>query len=107
MTFRIGTPHSRGAGYFVNNQNSANKQEADIQTCAHCQKVLILKDWQAEGGWCRHEMKPLCLACADRSLKFGCEPFLKTLEQHITAQMRESIFSKLAGTEPSDRIIIT
>lgn len=107
MAFRVGTPHTRGAGYFVNNQNSANRQEADIQSCAHCQKVLFLKAWQADGGWCKHEMKPLCAPCADRALKFGCEPFLKSLEQHMTAQMRELIFSKLAGTEASDRIIQT
>lgn len=95
----IGTPHTKGAGYFVNDQGLRSRQEADVQTCAHCQAVVKMQDWKEEGGWCAREMKPLCLPCADAALIYGCVPFLKKVEQFMEAQMRFIQFSKIAGLD--------
>jgi hypothetical protein len=91
----IGTPHTKGAGYFVNDKDLRTRQEADVQTCAHCQRILLMQKWKEEGGWCAREMKPLCLPCADRALMFGCEPWMKQLEDFMESQMR---FKKLRIT---------
>lgn len=100
MTFSIGTPHRRGAGYLINGVNLTRPFEADILTCAHCQKILLLSAWKEEGGFCRREMKPLCLRCADRALTFGCEPFLKKLEAHTREQYRTFQFHQVAAATP-------
>lgn len=105
MTFHIGTPHTKGAGYFINDKDLRTRQEADVQTCAHCQGILKMQDWKNEGGFCSREHKPLCLPCADRALIYGCEPFLKKLEQYAEQQMR---FAKLAGDQPvPSQVLIT
>lgn len=110
MTFHIGSPHSRGAGYMINGVNLTRPDEAQIHTCAHCQRLMTLKQLRDDGGWCRREMKPLCGKCATRALTFGCEPFLKTLEAFIGSQLKRQQFLKVAGLEesrPPLRIIIT
>ena len=96
----IGTPHAKGAGYLINGVNLTRPFEADVLTCAHCQKILLLHLWKEEGGFCRREMKPLCLACADRALMFGCEPFLKKLEQFTREQVKVTQFHKVAAAMP-------
>jgi hypothetical protein len=96
----IGTPHIRGAGYLINGVNLTRPYEADILTCAHCQKILQLHLWKEEGGFCRREMKPLCLHCADRALTFGCEPFMKILEAFAKEQTRLMQFHKVAAAMP-------
>lgn len=94
MTFSIGTPHIKGAGYLLNNKNLSplQRQEADIQTCAHCQAVIKMQEWKTNGAWCQQEMKPLCLKCGKRSQVFGCEPIMRKIEQVAEMQMR---FQKL------------
>lgn len=95
----IGTPYTRGAGYFVNNIGLARKQEADVRTCTHCQAVILMQKWKDDGGFCGRCMAPICGICADRMLTYGCEPFLKKLEQGMEARYRMVQFSKLAGLD--------
>ncbi len=102
MTFSIGTPHLKGAGYFLNNKdlNVSEREEADVQTCSHCQAVIKMQEWKKNGAWCGKCMKPLCLQCGKRAQIFGCEPFIKKLEQIAEKQMRFERFKKDAGLEP-------
>lgn len=105
MTFHIGTPHTKGAGYFINDKDLRTRQEADVQTCSHCQAILKMQEWKKSGAWCGKCMKPLCLDCGKRTQIFGCEPFLKKLEQYAEQQMR---FAKLAGDQPvPSQVLIT
>src|SRR5271169_3907802 len=112
MTFSIGRPHSRGAGYFENRvTRDSAPQKSDVLTCAHCQKVIRLHDWRDDGGWCRAEMKPLCggkEGCAERALTHGCEPFMKKLEAFASAQLKLQAYLKRLGLEREPpRSIIT
>ena len=98
----------KGEGYFIG-QYSGNHRtnEAAIMTCAHCQAVLYLHEvpgqvnWKEDGGWCRHEQKPLCGPCADRSLTYGCEPALKQIEQYGDALVKYEQYLRIAGLEPA------
>ena len=90
----------KGMGYLVNGVNSTRPYEADMLSCAHCQGLLELVKWREDGVFCRREMKPLCGPCADRALQFGCEPFLKKLEQFTHEQYAHSQFAKIAGLDP-------
>ena len=97
----IGTPHTKGAGYFVNDKDLRSRQEADIQTCSHCQAIIKMQEWKDDGAWCGKCMKPLCDRCGTRALTFGCEPFLKKIEQYAEQQMRFAKIIKNSGpSEP-------
>lgn len=102
MTFSIGTPFSRGAGYLLNNQGlgASQREEADVQTCSHCQRVILMQAWKDDGGFCGRCMHPICGPCATRALTYGCEPFLKKIEQHAERLMRFEHIRKAAGPEP-------
>jgi hypothetical protein len=98
----------KGEGYFINRfTGDSRPDEAGIMTCAHCSKVLYLHDvpgqpnWKEDGGWCRSEQKPLCGPCADRALKYGCEPALKRIEAHGEALVKYEQYLKVAGLEPA------
>lgn len=88
------TSYRHGQGYLINGVNATRPCEADILTCAHCQKILYLHtvpgqvNWREDGGWCHREQKPLCADCGTRALTRGCEPFLKTLEGFEREQRR-------------------
>lgn len=86
MSILIGTPHTRGSGYAVNDQNLRTRQEADVQTCPHCQAVIKMQEWAAapEQNFCLKCMKPACnhVAC------HPCVPFVRKLEQYIASQLR-------------------
>ena len=84
----IGTPYTKGAGYFVNDKDLKTRQEADIRTCAHCQAIIKMQEWKVDGAWCGREQKPICAPCGTRAMTFGCEPILKKIEQHAEQQMR-------------------
>ena len=64
MTFIIGTPHSKGAGYFMNDDRPADGtlDEADIRTCPHCQAIIKMQEWrkQTTQGFCTKRMQPTC-----------------------------------------------
>jgi hypothetical protein len=102
------TPYTRGAGYFLNNQNySVNngRQEADIRTCTHCEVVLNLQgEWKEDGGFCGKCMAPICGPCADRMLTHGCEPFIKKIEQAFEGTVNLALHRKLVGLDapPAD-----
>lgn len=100
----IGTPHTKGAGYFANDIATNRKQEADVQTCKHCEAVILLQKWKEDGGFCSRCMAPICGPCADRMLIFGCEPALKRIEQAFELGMKLKHFRKLAGLDapPAD-----
>jgi len=87
MGVLIGTPYTKGAGYFLNNKN-AKREEADIQTCSHCQAVIFMQQWKKDGAWCGKCMKPICANCGARAAVRGCELFVKKLEKFAEQQMR-------------------
>lgn len=80
-----------GAGYLMNDDRAAGgtKTEADILTCAHCQRLLIVASWKEDGGWCGRCGAPSCGTCADRMLVEGCTPFVKRVEERIKQKERE------------------
>lgn len=99
MTFNIITPHTKGAGFYKNDDRMSGGKvtEADIQTCSHCQAIVNLQS--KDFGWCQREMKPLCHACGIRAHTHGCEPFLKKLEDSLQTEYHKSQFRKIAGLE--------
>lgn len=100
MTFYIGTPYARGAGYFVNNKDASRKQEDDVLTCTHCQCIILLRAWRDDGGFCSRCMAPICAKCADRMLTNGCEPFVAQVERAVKAAGKLDQFRKMAGLAP-------
>ena len=100
MSILIGTPFKHNAGYFVNDKDLRTRQEADVQTCSHCQAVILMQRWKDDGAFCRGCMKPICSLCGDRMLTYGCEPFLKRLEQFTDAMIKYDQYLKVAGLEP-------
>lgn len=80
----VGTPHAKGAGYFLNNKN-AKREEADVQTCSHCQGIILMQQWKEDGAWCGKCMKPICARCGARATIFGCEPFARKIDQALRA----------------------
>lgn len=67
-------------GYGVLFGPNGVQHEVDTFTCAHCNKVVVVKpkcDPADLGGNCRLCMKLVCPRCVD----LGCTPFEKKLEQ--------------------------
>jgi hypothetical protein len=58
----VGTPHTKGAGYTINDKDLASRQEADVRTCPQ--------------PACNNE------ACQD------CIPFMRKIEAYIETQLR-------------------
>lgn len=85
----IGTSHTKGSGYFINHQN-ARADESDVQTCNHCQKVILVQKEKDSVAVCMGCMKLTCGPCSTRALTHGCEPFMKKLEQYAEDQYRLS-----------------
>jgi hypothetical protein len=81
----VGTPHSRGSGYFVNDQNLKSRQEADVRTCPHCQALIKMQEWAKAPvqNFCLKCMAPACnnAACQD------CVPFVKKIEAYMRTQL--------------------
>ena len=104
MTFVIGTPHARGAGYVMNDDTASGgkKMQGDVQTCAHCQTVIIMQQWKENGAWCSRCGHPICVNCGVRMDTHGCENFLRHLEQSIGGEEKLSHFRKLAGIDPPE-----
>lgn len=88
----IGTPHTKNAGYFVNDKELRTRQEADIRTCTHCQAVIKMQEWKNKGAWCNKCFAPICSLCGKRAEMHGCEPFLKKIEKFAEQQMRYQRF---------------
>lgn len=101
MTFLIGTPQTKNAGYYRNDDRPSGGAmlEGDVQTCTHCQAVLIMGKWKDDGGFCGRCMAPICGPCADRMQVLGCEPFLKKLEAELDALVKYRQHLKVAGLD--------
>jgi hypothetical protein len=104
----IGTPHTKGAGYFCNDNTASGgiKQEGDVRTCTHCQAVIIMQDWKSldaagklGGGFCMRCNAPVCGACNHRMMTHGCEPFIKKIDKELDATVKLDQFRKLAGLD--------
>ena len=110
MSFIIGTPHTKNAGYYMNNQELGSKREqADVQTCTHCQRVLLMDRWKEDGGWCGRCMAPICIYCADRMPTFGCEPFMKKIDEYCDSVAKVATYHTQAVRElpaPSPALIL-
>lgn len=108
MTFKIGTPHAHNAGYSWSRYSADTRVvEDDVQTCPHCQAVIRMRQWsqtengKMSGGFCGKCSAPVCPHCQARMAKYGCEPFLKKLEQELDMTVKLQQFIKDAGLEPA------
>lgn len=97
----IGTPHAKGAGYYRNDDSLAGgkKAEADVRTCTHCQKVILMNKWKDDGGFCSRCMAPICGFCADEMQTQGCVPFVKKIEEAANRHVKLEALRKLAGLD--------
>lgn len=110
MTFFIGTPHVKGAGYFCNDNTVSGgvREEADVRTCPHCQSVILMQQWrQVEngkmtGGFCIHCNAPICGLCNKLAAIEGCIPFIQKIDQYHDAVVKLDQFRKLAGLDVPD-----
>jgi Zn ribbon nucleic-acid-binding protein len=109
MTFIIGTPFSSNAGYYWNDDSASGgkKEEADIQTCPHCQATIKMQEWRRvedgsmNGGYCIKCSKPICKACNKLLAIEGCIPFMSKIDKEFDAIVKFSQFLKDAGLEPA------
>jgi hypothetical protein len=110
VTFHIGTPRTRGAGYLINNQAlgvGQGRQEADIRTCPHCEAIIDMQKWKNDGAWCSRCDAPVCgggngnPACVAERRLLGCVPFLRKLEKWTRGQTSLAMFRRLAGLDSS------
>lgn len=109
MTFIIGTPYASGAGYFYNDDRASGGryEQADVQTCPHCQAVILMQQWRKiedgsmNGGFCMKCNKPVCPHCNKRMQTYGCEPYLKKLEKTVDMTIKLGQILKDAGMEPA------
>jgi len=92
---KIITRQSDGAGYLFSDNRAASEgvEEADIVCCPHCQCTINLQMWKKErslggGGWCRQCFSPVCGPCTTRMLQFGCEPFMKLVDEAMKRAYR-------------------
>lgn len=105
MTFSIGTPFARNAGYHWNGREKG-KDENDVQTCPHCQAVILMQEWRkAEngkmtGGFCMRCSAPICGPCNKRMAYEGCIPFMAKIDREMDATVKYQQFLKDAGLAP-------
>jgi len=104
------TPYTKGAGYFLDNQNlpvGQGRKESDIRTCTHCETVIDLYGpWKDDGGFCGKCFAPICGPCADRMLTHGCEPFIRKIEQAVDGTVKLAQHRRIAGLDapPADYV---
>lgn len=58
--------------------------ERDTLTCGHCSRIVHVQPLSRPedvGGQCRVCMALICYPCYLRMAKYGCEPFIKKIEQ--------------------------
>ncbi len=68
-------------GYGFSFDPGGIRQEADTFTCAHCNRIVIVRpkcDPADLGGFCRLCTKMICPSCVDIG---SCDPFEKKLER--------------------------
>lgn len=104
MTFSIGTPFSRNAGYHYNGAGR-EKEQNDVQTCPHCQAVILMQEWKKvengkmTGGFCMKCNRPTC----DKPSCHVCSPFIQKLEKEFDMTVKLKQFMKDAGLEPANQ----
>jgi hypothetical protein len=109
MTFSIGTPFAKNAGYFWNDDRPSGglKDEADIRTCPHCQAIIKMQAWRKieqgsmNGGFCMKCNAPVCAHCNKRMQALGCEPFAKQVEREFEMAPKIRQFLVDAGMVPA------
>lgn len=103
MTFIIGTPHTKGAGYY-NAYGPGQKERDDVQTCPHCQQVLKMREWKVAPvqNFCNKCMKP---TCSDAECVQDCYPYVKRAEDQIAAIEKRLGFCRAAGLEVGTLIL--
>lgn len=101
MTFIIGTPHSHNAGHYICRDVHGKAKEDDVQTCKHCQGVILMREWKNEGGWCGKCESPLCSnkVCMEETARLGCVPFLKQIEEYAENSVKLEQLIRTAGLE--------
>jgi len=95
-----------GAGYYMNDDRCSGgvKTEADVLTCSHCQKIIMKKP-KPDGSismhlnFCGCCAEMVCATCKEKSIKEGCQPFMKLIEEAATRLYRRKQFAELAGLE--------
>ena len=101
MSFVIGTPHTRGAGYCRNDDTPSGGKlsEADIQSCPHCQAVIKMQEWRTAKvqNFCNRCMAP---TCDSPGCVHECVPFMQVFEQWIGSNEKYVSYLKQAGLEP-------
>ena len=93
------TSQYRRTGYLHSDDTASGGQliEADITTCAHCQRILLKRHWRFDGAWCGRCAAPVCSdgPCAVRTDRQGCLAFLMqvdaTLERHYRQQQNARV----------------
>jgi len=108
MTFFIGTPFTRNAGYQWNDDRPAGgaKEQHDVQTCPHCQAVILMQQWRQvengkmNGGFCVKCNAPVCGHCNKAMQTTGCTPFVAQLEKQLDMVVKLRQFIRDAGLEP-------
>jgi hypothetical protein len=104
MSFVIGTPHTHNAGYVRNDDRVSGGKllEGDVQTCPHCEAVIIMQQWKLDGGWCAKCEAPLCNnpSCIAETAKLGCVPFVRKIEKFLGSQEKFATYLRMAGLEP-------
>ena len=71
----------REGGYLVGHGPSGEITERSTFSCAHCNRIVIVKpkcDPADLGGLCKQCMKLICPGCHDRG---NCDPLEKKLER--------------------------
>jgi hypothetical protein len=109
MTFFIGTPFTKNAGFQWNDGRASGGalEENDVRTCTHCQAVILMQQWKRvengamTGGFCTKCNAPICGPCNKRMQVAGCEPFLQKLEKHIDMTVKLQQYLRDAGLEPA------
>jgi hypothetical protein len=108
MTFFIGTPFTHNAGYQWNDDSPSGgkKAENDVQTCPHCQAVILMQTWRKvedgkmNGGFCMRCSAPVCGPCNARMAAEGCVPYIARLEKVFDMTVKLAQFRRDAGLEP-------
>lgn len=105
MTFKIGTPFARNAGYSWSKYSAYSRAvEDDVQTCPHCQATIRMRQWSSvqangkmAGAFCSRCDAPTC----GHANCLPCVPFIKKLEKELDMTVKLKQFLKDAGLEPA------
>jgi hypothetical protein len=108
MTFIIGTPFARGAGYSSERYSAESGAVCDdVHTCPHCQAIIKMRQWRKvenggmAGGFCTKCNAPVCGHCNRKMVNEGCVPFLARIDRELDAVVKLRAYQMMAGLEPA------